>query len=440
MANQEIHEPTNYSQEIRKLQTTDPSHADVFNPLFERLINNDVFLKSLTERLIQEHTHSGADGEGSQIPLANIKMPVGEGEIVTDKELAHHINERNPHGTRAVDVGAASSQEFDSHSANSASTLKVGHVQLSSATTSTDETKAATPNAVKKVYDAVGELAGDGNTKTVKQLADDAAAHLAEKASLTKEGHVQLSSAVTSLDETKATTPKAVKTAYDLAKEAKEKAENSTTSIAFETPGVHIWRVPINVKMVNVTLIGASGGGGGGGGAGANIYGKGVEGANGLSGGVTSFGTYTSVSGGGGGSGGDPGIGGGGGSGTGTIGMGGKGGIAGENATTNITQENGISGSYGAKPAGASAVTTILSKSGQGGQGDTGTQFTGGGGGSGGTGAITIDLPIIVTPNEEIVITVGAGGSGGAGGVSKAGNTYGVKGGDGTGGIVVVKF
>ncbi|PIC72542.1 hypothetical protein [Sporosarcina sp. P17b] len=119
MANQEIHEPTNYSQEIRKLLTTDPSHADVFNPLFERLINNDVFLKTLTERLIQEHTHSGADGEGSQIPLANIKMPVGEGEIVTDKELAHHINERNPHGTRAVDVGAASSQEVATHLAES---------------------------------------------------------------------------------------------------------------------------------------------------------------------------------------------------------------------------------------------------------------------------------------------------------------------------------
>lgn len=180
MTNQEIHEPKDYSEEVRKLLTTDPSHADVFNPLFERLINNDVFLKSLTERLIQEHTHSGVDGEGSQIPLANIKMPIGEGEIVTDKELATHINERNPHGTRPTDVGAASKQEFDEHSTVAASTLKSGHVQLSSSTTSSEETKAATPNAVKKVNDAVGTLAGAGNTKTVKQLADEAASHSAD--------------------------------------------------------------------------------------------------------------------------------------------------------------------------------------------------------------------------------------------------------------------
>ncbi|PIC80554.1 hypothetical protein CSV75_01820 [Sporosarcina sp. P18a] len=146
MANQEIHEPTNYSQEIRKLQTTDPSHADVFNPLFERLINNDVFLKSLTERLIQEHTHSGADGEGSQIPLANIKMPVGEGEIVTDKELAHHINERNPHGTRAVDVGAASSQEVATHLADI--TKHITFVERTSWNGKIDSSEKGHPNGV----------------------------------------------------------------------------------------------------------------------------------------------------------------------------------------------------------------------------------------------------------------------------------------------------
>lgn len=43
MTNHEIHEPKDFSEEIRKLQTSDPAHADTFNPLFERLINNDVF-------------------------------------------------------------------------------------------------------------------------------------------------------------------------------------------------------------------------------------------------------------------------------------------------------------------------------------------------------------------------------------------------------------
>ena len=96
-----------------------------------------------------------ADGSITILPLQT-----------TDKTLAGAINEIN---TGLTD-----------HKKQAASTTNAGHVQLSSAITSADETKAATPNAVKKVNDAVGTLAGDGNTKTVKQLADDAAAHLAD--------------------------------------------------------------------------------------------------------------------------------------------------------------------------------------------------------------------------------------------------------------------
>lgn len=121
MTNHEIHEPKDFNEDLRKLQTSDPAHADTFNPLFERLINNDVFLKNLTERLIREHTHSGADGDGSKIPLDNIDVPTGLGGILTAKELAEHVNERNPHGTRAVDVGAASAQEFTTHKEHNAS-------------------------------------------------------------------------------------------------------------------------------------------------------------------------------------------------------------------------------------------------------------------------------------------------------------------------------
>lgn len=49
MANQPIDNPKTYSEILRELTTTDPAHADTFNPLFERLINNDAYLKEKQE-------------------------------------------------------------------------------------------------------------------------------------------------------------------------------------------------------------------------------------------------------------------------------------------------------------------------------------------------------------------------------------------------------
>lgn len=50
-------------------------------------------------------------------------------------------------------AGEVTKTQFDTHTGQAATTLKVGHVQLSDAVTSTDVTKAATSNAVKKAYD-----------------------------------------------------------------------------------------------------------------------------------------------------------------------------------------------------------------------------------------------------------------------------------------------
>ncbi|MED0688043.1 hypothetical protein [Anoxybacillus ayderensis] len=108
MANHQIYETKNFSEVLRKLVTTDPAHADTFNPLFERLINNDSYLKAFIEGIlsVNGHTHSGIDGDGPKIPLANIELPSSMGRIVTEDILNAHINERNPHGTRASDIGA----------------------------------------------------------------------------------------------------------------------------------------------------------------------------------------------------------------------------------------------------------------------------------------------------------------------------------------------
>lgn len=89
-------------------------------------------------------------------------------------------------------------QRVTTHLATDATTMQKGHVKLSSSTTSTSETEAATPKAVKTVNDAL-------------------TTHLAEKATLTTVGHTQLSSATNSDSEALAATPKAVKTAMDRA-------------------------------------------------------------------------------------------------------------------------------------------------------------------------------------------------------------------------------
>ncbi|WP_343439696.1 phage tail protein [Enterobacter hormaechei] len=86
-----------------------------------------------------------------------------------------------------------------------------GFTQLSSATDSVSETVAATPKAVKTAYDlAKGK-------------------YTAQDATTAQKGIVQLSSATDSTSESVAATPKAVKVAYDLAK-GKYTAQDATTA------------------------------------------------------------------------------------------------------------------------------------------------------------------------------------------------------------------
>ncbi len=86
-----------------------------------------------------------------------------------------------------------------------------GFTQLSNATDSESETLAATPKAVKTVYDLAN------------------AKYTAQDATTMRKGIVQLSNATDSVSETLAATPKAVKVAYDLAN-AKYTAQDATTA------------------------------------------------------------------------------------------------------------------------------------------------------------------------------------------------------------------
>ncbi|HHU9068928.1 TPA: tail fiber protein [Escherichia coli] len=100
-----------------------------------------------------------------------------------------------------------------------------GTVQLSSATNSTSETQAATPKAVKAAYDLAAGKAPVSHTHPWNQITDVPAA------SLTVKGTVQLSSATNSTSETQAATPKAVKAVYDLAN-GKQHADATLTALA----------------------------------------------------------------------------------------------------------------------------------------------------------------------------------------------------------------
>ncbi len=54
MADFEIPEEPEYNRNIRRFETTDPAHADLFNAVVQTLIGNDEFLKKVTEQLQQE--------------------------------------------------------------------------------------------------------------------------------------------------------------------------------------------------------------------------------------------------------------------------------------------------------------------------------------------------------------------------------------------------
>ncbi len=59
MAQFTIKNPEEFTTILRKLETTDRNHADVFNVLFDTLINNDAFLKKVADRAV-EHIKNNA--------------------------------------------------------------------------------------------------------------------------------------------------------------------------------------------------------------------------------------------------------------------------------------------------------------------------------------------------------------------------------------------
>ncbi len=99
MANYDIYYPLNFNSELRMLTTSDPAHADIFNSLFSNLLNNETFLKSLTD-LLMIHTHTGIHGGPSQIntdgisdgAITPIKLSLGGGFNISHDTLSGSLD------------------------------------------------------------------------------------------------------------------------------------------------------------------------------------------------------------------------------------------------------------------------------------------------------------------------------------------------------------
>ncbi|EAM3483278.1 TPA: phage tail protein [Salmonella enterica subsp. enterica] len=129
-----------------------------------------------------------------------------------------------------------------------------GIVKLSSATDSTSTTEAATPSAVKAAMDKANAAAPASHTHAWNQITG------VPDGTLTQKGIVKLNSATDSTSTTEAATPSAVKAAMDKANAAAP--ANHTHTQFFTTNGT--FTVPDGVTTLFIEVMGGGGGGAGG--------------------------------------------------------------------------------------------------------------------------------------------------------------------------------
>lgn len=85
MADFEIKSPPEFVQALRKLETTDRGHADIFNAMFSVLLNNDAYLKAVEEEL---KLTSGNHAEDTDIHVTTAEKDAWNNGIMTAQERA----------------------------------------------------------------------------------------------------------------------------------------------------------------------------------------------------------------------------------------------------------------------------------------------------------------------------------------------------------------
>ena len=93
MGNFNISENPEFSEELRKLETSDRAHADVFNELFEKLLNNEVYLKRLANAMVEKDciTHDVKDADPNKVPGADVTAGLQEKIDKTNDGLLNTI-------------------------------------------------------------------------------------------------------------------------------------------------------------------------------------------------------------------------------------------------------------------------------------------------------------------------------------------------------------
>lgn len=104
MANHEINEDQDaLTRALRMIETGDPVHADVYNALFSVLINNDVFLEKLANKMIQQAMISHVtDCTNSDMVMGADQGPVFTKLIEKVKEQVDVLNTKSQNSDSAI--------------------------------------------------------------------------------------------------------------------------------------------------------------------------------------------------------------------------------------------------------------------------------------------------------------------------------------------------
>ena len=216
-----------------KVSVTAPETVLVVDRGLEDTVPGDFPAGATVDNRYDKYTSCGTGGTGGG--GVTIVVPISQGGTSANNATDARTN-----------LGVPSKQEFTSEIARLEAKISTGGIadatltskgvtQLSSDVNSTDETKAATPKAVKEAYDkAVAasakattadalasprtiSISGDGTgSTTFDGSADVDIALTIPNASTASKGLTVLSSSVSSAEETTAATSKAVKTVHDL--------------------------------------------------------------------------------------------------------------------------------------------------------------------------------------------------------------------------------
>ena len=117
MANFDILENPKFEKEIRKFETTDPGHADVFNPVIQALVNNDTFLKMFAEQLSRrvDETYQQSTGYADQKIAELINGASSTMDTLAEIEKAMTAHKSVVDALDAAIGKKANAAEFDSH-------------------------------------------------------------------------------------------------------------------------------------------------------------------------------------------------------------------------------------------------------------------------------------------------------------------------------------